>query len=112
MLTNSSGGATCAKCIANCSNCSNSTSCNTCFNDYDWTWEEAFDKFGFNDGDGQVMTDDVVRPGWLSARSTALSQVSAMLARRSSLGTPSADNVFQSGGRSGARVASASARPS
>lgn len=21
-----------------------------------WTWEEAFDKFGFDDGDGQVMT--------------------------------------------------------
>lgn len=33
--------------------------CQTCFNAYWWRWEEAFDKFGFNDGDGQVMTDDV-----------------------------------------------------
>lgn len=24
-----------------------------------WTWEEAFDKFGFEDGDGPVMTDVV-----------------------------------------------------
>ena len=24
-----------------------------------WTWEEAFDKFGFNDGDGLVMTYEV-----------------------------------------------------
>ena len=24
--------------------------------DYYWNWEEAFDKFGFNDGDGQVET--------------------------------------------------------
>lgn len=24
--------------------------------DYFWSWEEAFDKFGFNDGDGQVET--------------------------------------------------------
>ena len=25
----------------------------------DWAWEEAFDKFGFGDGDGLVMTWDV-----------------------------------------------------
>jgi hypothetical protein len=25
-----------------------------------WSWEEAFDKFGFDDGDGPVMTDVVV----------------------------------------------------
>ena len=25
----------------------------------DWCWEEAFDKFGFDDGDGVVMTDTV-----------------------------------------------------
>ncbi|MDD4986999.1 MAG: hypothetical protein PHQ43_14740 [Dehalococcoidales bacterium] len=25
-----------------------------------WEWVEAFDKFGFNDGDGLVFTDDVV----------------------------------------------------
>ena len=24
-----------------------------------WSWEEAFDKFGFEDGDGLVMTDVV-----------------------------------------------------
>ena len=26
----------------------------------DWGWEEAFNKFGFGDGDGEVMTDSVV----------------------------------------------------
>jgi hypothetical protein len=26
-----------------------------------WSWEEAFDKFGFEDGDGPVMTDVVER---------------------------------------------------
>ena len=25
-----------------------------------WEWDEAFDKFGFGDGDGPVMTDEVV----------------------------------------------------
>jgi hypothetical protein len=35
------------------------TTCHTCGHDYTWTWEEAFDKFGFGDGDGQVMTGDV-----------------------------------------------------
>jgi hypothetical protein len=35
------------------------TTCQTCFNDYHWAWEEAFDKFGFGDGDGQVMTEAV-----------------------------------------------------
>lgn len=24
-----------------------------------WAWEEAFDKFGFNDGDGVIMTEAV-----------------------------------------------------
>ena len=24
-----------------------------------WKWEEAFDKFGFGDGDGQIMTEEV-----------------------------------------------------
>jgi len=24
-----------------------------------WRWEEAFDKFGFNDGDGMIFTDNV-----------------------------------------------------
>lgn len=32
------------------------TTCETCGGDYHWQWEEAFDKFGFNDGDGQVET--------------------------------------------------------
>ena len=27
----------------------------------DWSWEEAFDKFGFDDGDGMVMTHEVER---------------------------------------------------
>jgi hypothetical protein len=30
--------------------------CKSCSNPYSWEWEEAFDKFGFNDGDGQIMT--------------------------------------------------------
>jgi hypothetical protein len=33
--------------------------CPTCAHDHDWNWEEAFDKFGFNDGDGLVMTNRV-----------------------------------------------------
>jgi len=32
------------------------TSCDTCNGDYCWSWTEAFEKFGFNDGDGQVET--------------------------------------------------------
>lgn len=32
------------------------TTCDTCGGDYRWNWEEAFDKFGFKDGDGQVET--------------------------------------------------------
>lgn len=34
--------------------------CPTCGNPYRWAWEEAFDKFGFGDGDGIVMTPLVV----------------------------------------------------
>lgn len=30
--------------------------CDSCGGDLYWRWEEAFDKFGFNDGDGQVKT--------------------------------------------------------
>lgn len=33
--------------------------CDCCGNDYLWKWEEAFDKFGFMDGDGQVETYQV-----------------------------------------------------
>lgn len=33
--------------------------CLVCGGAYHWKWEDAFDKFGFDDGDGQVMTDDV-----------------------------------------------------
>ena len=36
------------------------TPCSNCGSDYHWLWEEAFDKFGFNDGDGQVETDTVI----------------------------------------------------
>ena len=37
----------------------NST-CKNCGGEFLWRWEEAFDKFGFGDGDGQVMTASVV----------------------------------------------------
>lgn len=33
--------------------------CESCGTRMDWSWEEAFDKFGFNDGDGLVRTEDV-----------------------------------------------------
>ncbi len=35
------------------------TSCPTCGEVHSWNWEEAFDKFGFDDGDGIVMTEHV-----------------------------------------------------
>ena len=35
--------------------------CEHCGNNYNWKWEEAFKKFGFNDGDTVVHTDDVVQ---------------------------------------------------
>lgn len=34
--------------------------CYNCCGDYMWQWEDAFDKFGFGDGDGQVMTHEVI----------------------------------------------------
>jgi hypothetical protein len=34
--------------------------CSHCNAIHQWTWEEAFSKSGFNDGDGIVMTDTVV----------------------------------------------------
>jgi hypothetical protein len=33
--------------------------CPHCNADHDWSWEEAFNKFGFDDGDGLVKTDVV-----------------------------------------------------
>ena len=36
------------------------TKCQRCGAPVTWCWEDAFDKFGFGDGDGEVMTDDVV----------------------------------------------------
>lgn len=33
--------------------------CKCCGGEYFWRWEEAFDKFGFGDGDGQVETPTV-----------------------------------------------------
>lgn len=30
--------------------------CDHCKGEFQWKWEDAFDKFGFMDGDGQVMT--------------------------------------------------------
>lgn len=35
------------------------THCPTCLNEQTWEWDDAFDKFGFDDGDGLVMTDHV-----------------------------------------------------
>lgn len=34
--------------------------CENCGGPYYWIWEDAFDKFGFGDGDGQVETSAVV----------------------------------------------------
>jgi len=33
--------------------------CENCGGQYSWKWEEAFEKFGFNDSDGQVETNQV-----------------------------------------------------
>jgi hypothetical protein len=33
--------------------------CGHCGSNYQWLWEEAFDKFGFGDGDYQVETYNV-----------------------------------------------------
>ena len=30
--------------------------CDCCGGEIAWNWAEAFEKFGFNDGDGQIMT--------------------------------------------------------
>lgn len=35
------------------------TICKACCSEMHWNWEEAFDKFGFADGDGLVMTEHV-----------------------------------------------------
>lgn len=35
------------------------TPCRTCNSPVQWWWEHAFDKFGFGDGDGLVMTHTV-----------------------------------------------------
>ena len=46
--------------------------CYNCGNDYFWLWEEAFDKFGFKDGDGMVMThvvEDALRSEGYAATS-------------------------------------------
>ena len=37
------------------------TACPTCLSARNWSWTEAFDKFGFDDGDGLVMTHVVVK---------------------------------------------------
>ena len=37
------------------------TECPTCLSERTWSWTEAFDKFGFDDGDGLVMTHVVVK---------------------------------------------------
>ncbi len=35
------------------------TTCPTCCHQTHWSWTEAFDKFGFDDGDGLIMTEHV-----------------------------------------------------
>lgn len=35
------------------------TRCPTCNENHSWSWDDAFSKFGFDDGDGLVMTDHV-----------------------------------------------------
>ena len=35
------------------------TICPSCGMKHEWSWEDAFDKFGFGDGDGLVMTEVV-----------------------------------------------------
>lgn len=35
------------------------TRCDHCGAMHNWSWEDAFDKFGFDDGDGLVMTEAV-----------------------------------------------------
>ena len=35
------------------------TTCTNCGGQYSWQWEDAFDKFGFGDGDGHVETATV-----------------------------------------------------
>jgi len=35
--------------------------CPTCGTNIYWRWEEAFNKFGFGDGDGIVMTEHVAK---------------------------------------------------
>ena len=35
--------------------------CDHCGTAYEWKWEEAFEKFGFGDGDAIVHTDDVIQ---------------------------------------------------
>lgn len=47
--------------------------CESCGARYEWHWTEAFDKFGFNDGDGLMMTEvvaDVLREAGLSVTVT------------------------------------------
>lgn len=37
------------------------STCPRCCSEIDWDWDDAFQKFGFNDGDGIVMTEHVAR---------------------------------------------------
>ena len=39
----------------------NTSHCPHCGSDHYWDWEEAFDKFGFGDGDGLVETNTVAK---------------------------------------------------
>lgn len=37
------------------------SNCRYCNSPFQWNWEEAFNKFGFGDGDGPVMTEAVAK---------------------------------------------------
>ena len=51
------------------------TECENCGGHHSWNWEEAFAKFGFGDGDGQVETWQVeaaLREGGYETQSSGL----------------------------------------
>ena len=50
------------------------TICESCGSSHEWTWADAFDKFGFGDGDGLVMTSSVadIPRGYLPAEIVSL----------------------------------------
>jgi hypothetical protein len=50
------------------------TTCPTCRQTYNWQWDEAFYKFGFDDGDALIMTEavaDVLRKAGFTVETQA-----------------------------------------